>query len=729
MRYDFKVRLQPQDVASHSLKAPSHKNAAKILIHPSTFTQGGFVTGHVCTLETDGGIRREAVAWPAPDKNVANNIVSISRVFQKATALELGQVVRVIPGGSPVPDAGVVVMRETASLDPTPLPVSEQLRWQHILESRLEVAEYILPGTPFDEIFLNGSKRSYIVESVNGSAEGVGRYAPGLTAVEFFNNEKKDAAGKLELSPLPAMQNEIKKLNWFFSDYDIDFNGYTKARYSCGVVIHGSHGTGKSMLLDHIAATNWGRVIRITKKDKPSTIENYFKTAIEQRAKSIILIDNINRFVGKESTTRESYIEAIGEGLDALANRAREQNRRPNVLVVATCLDYLDDIPYDLQRPTRFHKHVGLAIPDAPARKEILRFHKPTFAPEVFDKYVSDLGDRTHAYTGADLESVLIIATESWRERVARPSKDEPLAWEDVLKGLQEVRPTAMHDINLKPPTIRWSDIGGYENVKVALQKVLRRPQGRTKYRSDPKKGILLYGPPGCSKTMTAQAMATESGFNFFAVKGGELLNMYVGETERSIRNLFKRAREASPSIIFFDEFDSLAGAAGRGGGGGGTSSNGGSGSGVQALTTLLTEMDGFEQLGDVFVLAATNRPDAIDPALLRPGRFDRLVYVPLPDAGARRAIIAAKARSLALFAPDDDAVDLAELAALTDGYSGAEIAAICGSAFEDVPLPDDDEAQQVDPMDVLRKAIARTPRRVTRDVLQRFEEWHARFV
>ncbi|KAI1495641.1 P-loop containing nucleoside triphosphate hydrolase protein [Biscogniauxia marginata] len=725
MKYDFKVRLQPQDVASHSQKSPSHKNAAKILIHPSTFNQGGFTTGHICTIETDGGIRREAVAWPAPDKNVANNIVSISRVFQKTTELELGQVVRVVPGSGPVPDAGIVVMKETTP-DTTPLPVSEQLRWQHYLESRLEIAEYILPGTPFEEIFLNGAKRSYIVESVNGSTDGVAKYAPGSTAVEFFNNEANDIVGKLEVRALPAMQNEIKKLNWFFNDYDIDFNGYTKARFSCGVVIHGSHGTGKSMLLDHIAATNWGRVIKITGKDKPSTIGTCFKTALEQRARSIILIENITRFVGKENPNRELYIDSIGEGLDALADRAQGQSRRPNVLVVATCLDYLDDIPYDLQRPTRFHKHVGLPIPDAPGRKEILRFHKPTFAPDVFDKYISDLGDRTHAYTGADLESVLIIATDTWRERVARPSKEEPLIWEDIVKGLQEVRPTAMHDINLKPPTIRWSDIGGYENVKIALQKVLRRPQRGVKTLSDPKKGILLYGPPGCSKTMTAQAMATESGFNFFAVKGGELLNMYVGETERSIRNLFKRAREASPSIIFFDEFDSLA--ASRTGRGGSASSSSGSSGGVQALTTLLTEMDGFEQLGDVFVLAATNRPDALDPALLRPGRFDRLIYVPLPDLGAREAIIVNKARKLG-FADD---IDAAELARQTEGYSGAEVAAICGSAFDD---DDADEEGGGDPgaaaavMDVLQAAIRRTPKRVTRDVLEHFAEWQARFV
>ncbi|KAI1779768.1 AAA-domain-containing protein [Hypoxylon cercidicola] len=709
---DFKVRLQPQDVAGQ--KNPNYKNAAKIFIHPTTFAQGGFTTAYLCNVETDGPSRWEAVAWPAPDKNVANNIISVSRIFQRMASLELGQMARVTPGNGPVPDAGVVLMKEIiADADAAPLPPSEQTRWQYHLESRLELAEYIMAGISFDEIVLNGSRRSFVVTSVNGRNDNVAKYAPGSTVVEFSNDEANKTGGKLEVGRLPGMARQIDELNEFFDDFDVEFEGYTTPTYSCGIIVHGSHGTGKSMLLDHIAATNWGRVVRLSYNDKPSTIQTYFKTALEQRSPTIILIDDITKLIGKDQSSRQVMIEVIGEGLDDLANKSRQQNMRPHVLVVATCLDYLNDIPHALQRPGRFEEHVALPIPDAAGRKEIIRFHKPTFPADVFDQYVSDLGDRTHAYTGADLRKVLYRATKAWRKRVGRPSTAQPLTWEDVTKGLHEVRPTAMHDINLKPPTVRWSDIGGYEEVKVALQRVLRKPTGPRARMAKPPKGVLLYGPPGCSKTMTAQAMATESDFNFFAVKGGELLNMYVGETERSIRNLFKRAREASPSIIFFDEFDSIAGS--RSGPSGGSS-------GVQALTTLLTEMDGFERIGEVFVLAATNKPELLDSALRRPGRFDELIYVPLPDAAAREAIFAAKARELRF----PDGVDAAELARHAEGYSGAEVARICDKAFWDAD--DDDEGGNTAPMDVLLAAIRKTPKLVTQDMLDHYEEWQERF-
>lgn len=231
---------------------------------------------------------------------------------------------------------------------------------------------------------------------------------------------------------------------------------------------------------------------------------------------------------------------------------------------------------------------------------------------------------------------------------------------------------------------------------------------------------------------MTAQAMATESSFNFFAVKGGELLNMYVGETERSIRNLFRRAQEASPSIVFFDEIDAIAGTRSGSGSGGG-----GSVGGVQALTTLLTEMAGFERKGDVFVLAATNKPDALDPALLRPGRFDQLIYVPLPDEGARRTILAKKARELQFpVNPSSGAegqgvqgegkgggLDLEVLARELEGYSGAEVASVCDRAFMGVDI---DSGVGYDVMEVLRAAIRSTPKLVTREMLDHFAKWHA---
>ncbi|KAI1426527.1 P-loop containing nucleoside triphosphate hydrolase protein [Xylaria sp. FL1777] len=704
MKDEYKTRIQPTDVAGQ--KNPTHKNAAKIFIHPSTFAQAGFVTGSSCLVDVNG-VQREAVAWPG-DSKVANNIASISRVFQNVANLELGQFIRVVPGG-PVPSAQIVVIRETTSDIPL-LPDSgaEHARWVHHLEYKLELADYILPGTPFEDVFLRGSQRSFVVESVNGSAKGVARYDPTTTVIEISNDEANGVVGKLRLEPLPNMARQIEQLNDFLDEYDIDLESNAIPPFTCGIVIDGTHGTGKTMLLDHIAASRWGRVERITEDNKPSTIQTIFETAVDRRGATIILIDDILMLIGKNNANRPGYIKAIKTGLDLLAKKAQTDSRRPNVLVAATCLDYLDDIPYDLQRPGRFWQHVSLPTPDVPGRAEILRSMKPPFSAEDLNKHISDLANQTHAYTGGDLRNLLAKAMQARRKRVASQS-DLPLEWEDIAKVFKEVRPSAMRDINLKPPTIHWSDIGGYEDVKLALQDVLRNPDDLEENRWIPPKGVLLYGPPGCSKTMTAQAMATETGFNFFAVKGGELLNMYVGETERSIRNIFKRAAEASPSIIFFDEIDSLAGTRS-------TSSGGGGGGGVQAVTTLLTEMAGFEERGNVFVLAATNRPDALDPALLRPGRFDELIYVPLPDVKAREAIIARMARKLVL-----KDVDVGELARMTEGYSGAEVSNICGSAFSRSREAGDKSTA----MEVLRAKVRGTPRGVTYEHLSYFNDWH----
>ncbi|KAI1747924.1 AAA-domain-containing protein [Xylaria castorea] len=703
MRDEYKTRIQPTDVVGQ--KNPTHKNAAKIFIHPSTFAQAGFTTGNSCRVEVNG-VQREAVAWPG-DSKVANNIASISRVFQSVAHLELGQIIRVIPGGQ-VPSAQIVVIKET-TFDVPPLPDSgaEHERWKHHLEYKLELADYILPGTPFEDVFLRGSQRSFVVESVNGSAKGVARYDPTTTVVEISNDEAAGVVGKLKLGPLPNIARQIEQLNDFFNEYDIELENNAIPPFTCGVAIDGSHGTGKTMLLNHIAATRWGRVVRITEDDKPSAIQTIFETAVEQRGATIVLIDDITTLIGKNNSNRPGYIKAIKYGLDVLAKEAQADNRRPNVLVAATCLDYLDDIPYDLQRPGRFWQHISLPTPDVPGRAEILRSMKPPFSPQDFDKCISDLVDRTHAFTGGDLRNLLAKAMQARRKRVA-PQFDMPLKQEDIAKIFKEVRPSAMRDINLKPPTIHWSDIGGYEDVKLALRDVLRTPDGLQENRWVPTKGVLLYGPPGCSKTMTAQAMATETGFNFFAVKGGELLNMYVGETERSIRNIFKRAAEASPSIIFFDEIDSLAGTRSTG--------SSGSGGGVQAVTTLLTEMAGFEERGNVFVLAATNRPDALDPALLRPGRFDELIYVPLPDVKAREAIIARMAKKL-MFKD----IDVEDLARMTEGYSGAEVSNICGSAFSRSRGAGD----YATAMEVLKEKIRSTPKGVTYEHLSYFNNWH----
>nr|KAF6402554.1 spermatogenesis associated 5 [Rousettus aegyptiacus] len=238
---------------------------------------------------------------------------------------------------------------------------------------------------------------------------------------------------------------------------------------------------------------------------------------------------------------------------------------------------------------------------------------------------------------------------------------------------MSDIRPSAMREVAVDVPNVSWSDIGGLENIKLKLKQAvewpLKHPESFTRMGVQPPKGVLLYGPPGCSKTMIAKALATESGLNFLAIKGPELMNKYVGESERAVREVFRKARAVAPSIIFFDELDALAVERGSSSGAGNVAD--------RVLAQLLTEIDGIEQLRDVTILAATNRPDRIDKALMRPGRIDRIVYVPLPDAATRREIFNLQFHSM----PISQDVDLDQLILRTDTYSGAEIIAVCREA------------------------------------------------
>ncbi|RYP35608.1 hypothetical protein DL767_003720 [Monosporascus sp. MG133] len=701
----YKVRVQSTD---RTQKTPNYKHSARIFIHPVEFHAFGFTTGCLCNVEI-GPVRREAIAWPQRDKNIGKGIVTVTRAFQSAAGLKLDDMVRVTPAGD-VPDAGAIIARPTAG-DTSSLVGRERQRWVFELERMLEIAGDIFPGLLMEDLSLNGAKYSFIIESVSGRSNNVAKYAPGSTWVAISEKhapKQPEISGTLRVTGIPGLQSLLDVLyNDFLRFIEAGPSNFPFMLGSCGIVIHGSRGTGKSMLLDHLAATNWGTVVRIDGHElKPSMVSEQFQAAMDRQTPSIILIDDISAMIGEACPNRLSYIRVIENGLDALADRISKPGG-PKVVVVATCLDYFNDIPDQLQTHRRFARRIAIPIPDAAARKEILRSWSPLFRPELSEQYISDVGDRTHAYTPEDLQKVCERAAIARLRRVKDISSDEPFSLADINTALKEVSPTSMQGIDLKPPTVHWSEIGGYDNVKTALQTVMRRPS------TDPNKplfvpptGILLYGPPGCSKTMTAQAIATEWDFNFFAVKGGELLNMYVGETERSIRNLFRRAQDASPSIVFFDEIDALAG-----------SRKGDTSGGVQAVATLLTEMAGFERKGDVFVLAATNRPDALDPALLRPGRLDEIIYVPLPDERAREAILARKVRELQFPAGD---LDMEVLVRLLEGYSGAEVTRICDRAFAGVDLDG-----EYDAMAVMQAAIQSTPKLVTREMLDRFERWH----
>ncbi|KTW25638.1 hypothetical protein T552_03498 [Pneumocystis carinii B80] len=441
-----------------------------------------------------------------------------------------------------------------------------------------------------------------------------------------------------------------------------------------GVLLYGPPGTGKTMLLRAIASETKAYVELV---NGPSVIGKYLGETeanlckIFENAKknqpSIVFIDEIDAIAPKrgEDTVERRIVATLLTLMDGMNSSGQ--------IVVVGATNRPNTLDEALRRPGRFEKEIEIGVPDVDARLEILNLHFNKMPHDLDEDDIKRLAKRTHGYVGADLTSLCREASILAIKRgIAKdiPEKDFTISKYDLEIALKNVRQSAMREIFLETPHVRWSDIGGQQIIKQKLREAiewpLTHPETFTRLGINPPKGILLYGPPGCSKTLIAKAAATEAGVNFFAIKGPEVFNKYVGESERAIREIFRKARLASPSIIFFDEIDAL-------------SINRGMGEETndRVLSALLNELDGIENLVNVTVLAATNRPDVIDNALLRPGRFDKILYVGLPDLEARKDIFRIKFRTMNV-ANDVDIEDLSEK---TDGCSGAEIVALCQDA------------------------------------------------
>ncbi|TDA34596.1 AAA family ATPase, partial [Candidatus Nezhaarchaeota archaeon WYZ-LMO8] len=332
----------------------------------------------------------------------------------------------------------------------------------------------------------------------------------------------------------------------------------------------------------------------------------------------------------------------------------------------------------------RFDREIEIGVPDKQGRLEILQIHTRNM-PLAEDVDLNKLAEMTHGFTGADLAALCKEAAMRALRRVLPEINLEAesipaevlnkliVTMQDFLNALKEIEPSALREVYVEIPNVRWSDIGGLEEAKQALKEAvewpLKYPEIFEKANIKPPRGILLYGPPGTGKTLLAKAVATESEANFVSIKGPEIFSKWVGESERAIREIFRKARQAAPCIVFIDEIDAIAPR--RGGDIGDAHVT------DRVVNQLLTELDGIEELRGVVVIAATNRPDIVDPALLRPGRFDRLIYVPPPDAKAREEIFKIHLRGKPLGAD----VNIQKLVSLTEGYTGADIAALCNTA------------------------------------------------
>jgi transitional endoplasmic reticulum ATPase len=453
-----------------------------------------------------------------------------------------------------------------------------------------------------------------------------------------------------------------------------------------GVLLHGPPGTGKTLLARAVANESGANFYSISGPEifskwygqTEQNLRKIFEEA-EKNAPSIIFIDEIDAIAPKrEEVTGEVEKRTVSQLLTLMDGL----KKRGKVIVIAAT-NRPDSLDPALRRPGRFDREIEIGVPDKQGRKEILQIHTRKM-PLDKDVNLDELAEITYGYVGADLEALAkeaamhalrrLLPKIKWKEEEKLPKEvleKLVVTKKDFEEALKVVEPSAMREVLVEIPNVKWSDIGGLDDVKQQLKESiewpLKMPEKFKKLGITPPKGILLYGPPGCGKTLLAKAVATESNANFISVKGPELLSKWVGESEKRVRELFRRAKQVAPAIIFFDEIDALAPKRGR---------NVGESVSEKLVSQLLTEMSGIEEMEGVVVIAATNRPDMIDPALLRPGRFDRHILVMPPDEKTRLKILEIKTKNMPL-----KGVDLKELAKKTEGYSGADLEALVREA------------------------------------------------
>ena len=454
-----------------------------------------------------------------------------------------------------------------------------------------------------------------------------------------------------------------------------------------GVLLYGPPGTGKTLLAKAVAnETNANfysiggpEIMSKFYGESEERLRETFRQA-QENSPSIIFIDEIDSIAPKREEVSGDVEKRVVSQLLSLMDGIEARGK----LVVIAATNRPNAIDPALRRPGRFDREIEIGIPDEEGRFDILQIHTRGM-PLTEDVSLESIAKVTHGFVGADLEALSKEAAMRSLRRILPEINMEQskipvevlnkikITNEDFQNGLKDVQPSALREVQIQRPDVSWDDIGGLAEVKEELAEAIEWPLKHADLFNQadvkPPKGLLLYGPPGTGKTMIAKAVATTSEANFISVKGPELMSKWVGESEKGVREIFRKARQAAPCIIFFDELDAVAPRRGR--------SEGDAHATERVISQTLTELDGLEDLKGVVVIGATNRPDIIDEALLRPGRFDRILQVPLPDKGARKQIL----RIHTKMKPLDYTVNIDNLVELTEGHTGADIAAITNAA------------------------------------------------
>ncbi|MHA1345314.1 MAG: CDC48 family AAA ATPase [Candidatus Heimdallarchaeaceae archaeon] len=693
----------------------------KVRLDSMAMSRIGVSTGDI--VEIVGKRSTTAVAWPSYPEDLKKEIIRCDGVIRRNAGVSLGDKVD-------VKKAKVSVARQV-TLAPEQMSVNIDFSFENFVKRKLLGQPLSRKDTVLIPIL--GRAIPFNVVTTVPSGIVVVTESTQLKVAEKPLLEGEKTAPSISYEDIGGLHQEILKIRemvelplkfpQLFEKLGID--------PPKGVLLHGPPGCGKTLVARavanesaaHFIVINGPEIMSKFYGESEQRLRSIFKDA-EDNSPSIVFIDELDAIAPKrEDVTGEVERRVVAQLLalmDGLVARGQVivigATNRPNAVDPA------------LRRPGRFDREIEIHVPDRDSREEILLIHTRGM-PLTQDVDLKTLANVTHGYVGADLEALAREAAMKTLRRVL-PSvnlNEESIpadildqlevTHDDFLTGFKEITPTAIREVYIESPNVPWTDVGGLKQVVTDIREAIEWPLTQKdafkRIGIKPPRGILLYGPPGCGKTLLAKAVATESEANFISIKGPEVLSKWVGESEKAIREVFRKARLAAPSIIFFDEIDSLIPVRG-------VSSD--SNVAERVISQLLTELDGLEALKDIVVLAATNRPDIVDPAVLRPGRFDRLIFVSPPNQKGRIEIFKVYTRNM----PLASSVSLKELASVTEGFVGSDIEALCREAGM-LALRESFDIETIT-MSHFNNALERIHPTVTPDVVKYYEKISEKF-